>query len=648
MCGITGYLTFEKLPEAHDVVLNRMSAQLARRGPDSHGWWADEAAGLGFGHRRLAIVDLSSEGHQPMHSASGRFVITFNGEIYNFKTLRQELENAGQRFRGHSDTEVMLAAFEQWEVEAAVKRLVGMFAFGLWDRQARALYLCRDRLGEKPLYYGWCGKSFLFGSTLNALRAHPHWQGEVDRDALALFLRHDYIPAPYSIYRGLHKLPPGTLLKLTYAQAEQRQTPPPTAYWSARQAAEQGAANPLRCSAAEAVEQLDQLLRASVAGQMIADVPLGAFLSGGIDSSTIVALMQAQSTQPVKTFTIGFNEPGFNEAEFAKEVAQHLGTEHTELYLPPAAALDVIPQMPAMYDEPFADSSQIPTYLVAQLARQHVTVSLSGDAGDELFCGYPRYLKAQAAYERVARVPAALKKTAASGLALMEDFAELATGDAPAGWLAKLKFHAGEWEQKLAAERSELLYHHLESRWEEPAAVALHAREPLTALTDETRTAQLPTYLERLMYLDAISYLPDDILVKVDRATMAVSLESRVPLLDHRVVEFAWRVPLSMKLRDGQTKWLLRQVLYRYVPPELIERPKRGFAIPLESWLRGKLRDWAEALLSEKRLREEGFLHAPLVRAKWQEVLTGAQIGWRNAAEQIWTVLMFQEWLRKS
>lgn len=646
MCGITGFWAFDTLSEAHEAVLNRMSGRFAPRGPDSHGWWAEADAGVGFGHRRLAIVDLSSEGHQPMFSANGRFVITFNGEVYNFRALRRELEAAGARFRGHSDTEVMLAAFEAYGIPAAVKRMVGMFAFGLWDRHERALYLCRDRMGEKPLYYGWSGRNFLFGSTLNALRAFPGWQGEIDRDALALFLRHDYIPAPYSIFRGVRKLPPGTLLKLSYADAAQRIPPEPQAYWSAKEAAEQGVANPLQCSPDEAIEQLDQLLRASIADQMLADVPLGAFLSGGVDSSTIVALMQAQSTQPVKTFTIGFREPGYNEAEFAKAVAQHLGTEHTELYLEPAEALALIPRLPEMYDEPFSDSSQLPTYLVAKLARQQVTVSLSGDAGDELFCGYPRYLDAVNVWERVANVPNSIRRVAATGLGVMENVAELGAGQSEL--LAKLKFHAGEWEQQLAAASPELLYHRLVSRWENPAAVVLNGHEPLTALTDQRQWARVPSIPERLMHLDAISYLPDDILVKVDRATMAVSLESRVPLLDHRIVEFAWRVPMSLKLREGKTKWLLRQVLYRYVPQELIERPKSGFAIPVAAWLRGPLRDWAESLLDEKRLREEGYFNPSIVRTKWQEVLTDTQIGWRNAADQVWTVLMFQAWLTKS
>lgn len=642
MCGITGYLNLEPLSESDESVLTRMSTQMTPRGPDSYGWWADAEVGIGFGHRRLAIVDLSSEGHQPMPSASGRFVITFNGEIYNFQLLRRELEAAGQHFRGHSDTEVMLAAFETWGVMPAVRRMVGMFAFGLWDRRDRTLYLGRDRMGEKPLYYGWRGKSFLFGSTLNALRAHPHWQAELDREALMLFLRHDYIPAPHSIYRGVQKLPPGTLLKLTYDGAERRALPEPQAYWSMREAVERGVANPLTCSADEAVEQLDQLLRATIADQMIADVPLGAFLSGGVDSSTIVALMQAQSTQPVKTFTIGFDEPGYNEAEFAKAVATHLGTDHTELYLKPEAALDLIPQLPEMYDEPFADSSQLPTYLVAKLAREHVTVSLSGDAGDELFCGYRRYQSAQRAWQRVARVPTGLKKKAASGLAMVGNLA----GTAP-GKLAKLKFQAGNWEQQFAAASPELLYRHLESRWDAPESVVLNGREPQTALNDARQWARGLSFTEQMMYLDAVTYLPDDILAKVDRATMAVSLESRVPLLDYRLVEFAWRVPLSLKVRDSQTKWLLRQVLYRYVPPELIERPKRGFAIPVAAWLRGPLRDWAEDLLDEQRLRQEGFLNAAVVRAKWQEVLADARIGWRDASEQIWTVLMFQAWLAK-
>jgi asparagine synthase (glutamine-hydrolysing) len=644
MCGISGYLAPDKLPDDPSMVLDRMNRTLTHRGPDDTGCWWDERTGIGFGHCRLSIVDLSQEGHQPMHSASGRYVTTFNGEIYNFTALRQELERLDHRFRGHSDTEVMLAAFDQWGVEAAIKRLVGMFAFALWDRQEEVLYLVRDRMGEKPLYYGWMGDVFLFGSTLKALQAHPAWRGEINRDALALFMRHNYIPAPYSIYRGVHKLLPGTILKLPLAQTKPRTCPQPVPYWSAREAAEAGIAAPFKGSEAEAVDELDRLLRAAVAGQMVADVPLGAFLSGGIDSSTVVALMQAQSSWPVKTFTIGFEEAAYNEAEYAKAVAQHLGTDHTELYVRPAEALAVIPRLPTIYDEPFADSSQIPTFLVSQLARARVKVSLSGDGGDELFCGYNRYLGARTAWRRIGWMPRAIRQAVSRGVATIA----ATVPDASLNGLEELRQRASnllhEWSKNLASDRPELIYHRLVSHWEDPTSVVTGAREPLTVLTDGDQLATLPGFTERMMYLDQLSYLPDDILVKVDRASMALSLEARVPLLDHRVVEFAWRVPLQMKFRQGQSKWLLRQVLYRYVPPSLIERPKSGFSIPLAEWLRGPLRQWAEVLLDEHRLREEGFFDPQPIREKWAEHLSGRG----NRAYDLWTVLMFQAWLEQA
>lgn len=644
MCGISGYLAPDKLRDDPRIVLDRMNRTLTHRGPDDMGSWWDEETGIGFGHCRLSIVDLSQEGHQPMHSASGRYVITFNGEIYNFTALRQELARLDHRFRGHSDTEVMLAAFDQWGVEAVIKRLVGMFAFALWDRREQVLYLVRDRMGEKPLYYGWMGGVFLFGSTLKALQAHPAWQGEIDRDALALFMRHNYIPAPHSIYRGIYKLLPGTILKLPLAQAKRRACPNPLPYWSAREVAEAGITSPFTGSEAEAIDELDRLLRAAVAGQMVADVPLGAFLSGGIDSSTVVALMQAQSTQPVKTFTIGFEEAAYNEAEYAKAVAQHLGTDHTEFYVKPAEAMAVIARLPAIYDEPFADSSQIPTFLVSQLARTQVKVSLSGDGGDELFCGYNRYLGARTAWRRIGWMPQAIKQAISRGIAAIA----AAVPDASLNGLEELRQRARnllhEWAKNLASDRPELIYHRLVSHWEDPTSVVRDAREPLTVLTDGDRLAALPDFTERMMYLDQVSYLPDDILVKVDRASMAVSLEARVPLLDHRVVEFAWRVPLQMKLRQGQSKWLLRQLLYRYVPPSLIERPKSGFSIPLAEWLREPLREWAEALLDERRLREEGFFHPQPIREKWAEHLSGHS----NHAYDLWTVLVFQAWLEQA
>ncbi|HEX4948751.1 MAG TPA: asparagine synthase (glutamine-hydrolyzing) [Blastocatellia bacterium] len=646
MCGISG--AFQIKPEVMDWpgVLSQMSSSLTHRGPDDGGLWFDAEVGIGLSQRRLSVVDLSPEGHQPMISADGRYVVVFNGEIYNFGALRHELEPQGHRFRGHSDTEVMLAAICEWGLEAAVKRFVGMFAFALWDQQERALHLVRDRIGEKPLYYGWAGSAFLFGSELKALRAHPAWRGEIDRGALALFVRHSYVPTPYSIYEGISKLIPGTIFSLTPSHP----TGKLTTYWSARQAAEAGIQNPLLGSETDVLAQLEDLLLATIAGQMIADVPLGAFLSGGIDSSLVVALMQAQSTSPVKTFTIGFHEADFNEAEFAKAVAQHLGTSHTELYVTPTDALNVIPRLPTLYDEPFADASQVPTFLVSELTRRSVTVSLSGDGGDELFGGYNRYFWGQNIWNKVGWMPRELRKIAAAGI----------TTIAPASWDAafqgldpvlpsKLKQRTpGDKMHKLAevlaVDHPEVMYRRLVSSWKVPTDIVLHSQEPETILTDKNQWANLPNFMQRMMYLDLMTYLPDDILVKVDRAAMGVSLETRVPYLDHRVVEFAWRIPLALKIREGKGKWLLRQLLYKYVPPSLIERPKTGFGIPIVDWLRGPLREWAEALVHEARLQQEGFFEPTEIRTKWKEHLTGQ----RNWQYYLWPILMFQAWLSEN
>lgn len=632
MCGICGVWSRDDSHAVTVATLQRMTDTITHRGPDDSGYWTDPA-GIGFGHRRLSIIDLSSAGHQPMHSADERFVISFNGEIYNFPALRRELENLGHHFRGSSDTEVMLAAFGQWGVEAALKRMVGMFAFALWDKAERVLYLARDRMGEKPLYYGWSGRSFLFGSSLRPLQQHPDWRGAIDRGALALLMRHNFIPAPWTIWRGVRKLPPGTLVRLPESQAQPGFYPEPIAYWSARGAAEKGSAAPFKGSDAEAIAEFDRLLREVIAGQMISDVPLGAFLSGGVDSSTVVALMQAQSAQPVKTFTIGFHEKKYNEAEYARAVAAHLGTDHTELYVTPEEAMAVIPRLPEIYDEPFADSSQIPTFLVSQLARQKVTVSLSGDGGDELFCGYNRYEGATNAWNRIGWLPAPVRQAGAPLLKMIG-------GVSGNGLGAKL----GEMAKNLSVSHPELMYHRLVSHWESTAALVPGVSELPTALTDQRQWAQLPDFTQSMMYLDLVTYLPDDILVKVDRASMGVSLESRVPLLDHRVVEFAWRLPHTMKVRNGQRKWILRQTLYRYVPPELIERPKTGFGIPISEWLRGPLRDWAEALLDEKKLREAGLLSPQPVHDRWREHLARQ----RDWSYSLWTVLMFQAWLERN
>ncbi|MCC2958538.1 asparagine synthase (glutamine-hydrolyzing) [Massilia sp. IC2-477] len=650
MCGFTGFLGASPFQEdgASRAVLGRMTDSIRHRGPDDAGYWLDVGHGIALGHRRLAIIDLSPAGHQPMPSSSGRYVIAFNGEIYNHVTLRDELAGAGAApaWRGRSDTETLLAGFDAWGIAATVERAVGMFAFAVWDRYSATLTLGRDRIGEKPLYYGWQGRGrdavFVFGSELKALRAHPAFEHVVDRGALSLQLRHSYVPAPYSIYRGIAKLTPGCLLTVSSRDRAPRVNP----YWSRERRMAAAAANPFSGSPQEAVTQLETLLKGAVKAQMIADVPLGAFLSGGVDSSTVVALMQAQSARPVKTFSIGFQEAGYNEAEYAKAVAQHLGTEHTELYVTAEQGRAVIPRLPSLYDEPFSDSSQMPTFLVSQLARQHVTVSLSGDAGDELFCGYSRYQFAASLWNTITAGPLPLRRLAANGITRVsvDSWNRMAKLLAPA-MPRRLRFpntgdklHKGA--QVLGCASLDALYLGLVSHWDDPAALVIGGIEPPTVLRSETPALAAFHGVPRMMALDLLTYLPDDILVKVDRAAMAVALETRIPFLDHRVVEFAWSLPQSMKLRDGASKWALRQVLYRHVPPSLIERPKMGFGVPIGDWLRGPLRDWSESLLSESRLRAEGFFHPLEIRRKWDEHLAGK----RNWQYHLWDVLMFQAW----
>jgi asparagine synthase (glutamine-hydrolysing) len=643
VCGIAGVL--KEKPDRAVVI--RMTRALAHRGPDDEGIWVDAEAGIAFGHRRLSIVDLSPAGHQPMHSASGRFVITLNGEIYNYEDLRRELAAQGRRvdWRGHSDTEVLLACFDAWGIAATLKRASGMFAFAAWDKQERTLTLARDRLGEKPLYYGrqhGPESPFLFASELKALRQHPDFDAEIDREALGLFTRYLDVPAPLSIYRGIRKLPAGTMLTVRRGAGE----PVIDEYWSGAAVARSGVSDPTRLDGEAATDALEQVLDRAVGRQMMADVPLGAFLSGGVDSSTVVAIMQKLSPRPVRTFTVGFHEEAYNEAEHAKAVARHLGTEHTELYVTPTEAMDVIPRLPAMYDEPFADSSQIPTYLISALARQQVTVALSGDGGDELFGGYDRYLITAGWWDRIAGIPLPLRAAAARALTMVPARAWTSIGEAAGGLLPRTvrlkrlgdKIHKGA--TMLCSETLDELYDDLLSLWRDPGEFVIGAAPGGNQALNDNAALHGLNGVERMMAQDMLGYLTNDILVKVDRAAMAVSLETRVPLLDPEVVQFAWRLPLNLKIRGGTTKWLLRQVLYRHVPASLIDRPKMGFGVPLDSWMRGPLRDWAEALLDERRLREEGFFHPQVIRQAWAEHLRG-----QNNQYKLWTILMFQAWL---
>ncbi len=643
MCGFCGVIEPGAAAEpALRQALERMNQTLLHRGPDDGGLWLDAAAGVGLGHRRLAILDLSPLGHQPMASPDGRYVLAYNGEIYNYQALRRAIGD-DYPWRGHSDTEVLLAWLSRRGTAATLTECNGMFAFALWDRQARRLTLARDRLGEKPLYYGYNRGRFLFGSELKAITAHPGWQGELDRDALAAYLRLSYVPAPHCIYRGIRKLAPGTYATLTPGQEE----PTLHTYWSARAAAEQGLAAPFQGPEAEAVGALERLLMDAVGLRMRADVPLGAFLSGGIDSSTVVALMQAQSQRPVRTFTIGFHEAGFNEAEDARRVAAHLGTDHTELYVTAQDGLATIPSLARLWDEPFADPSQIPTLLVSEMARRAVTVCLSGDGGDELFGGYSRYLWTRDTWRRIGWVPLALRRAAAAAVTgigtgtwdrLLAPFARFLPGPLA---IANPGDRVHKAIDILTGDSPESLYLRMVSHWKDPAALVIGATEPSSVLTDPARRARTPSITESMMYMDSVLYLPDDILVKLDRASMGVSLESRVPLLDHRVYEFAWSLPLAWKVRGRRGKLPLRRILARHVPPALFERPKMGFGVPLAHWLRGPLRDWAEDLLAAERLTRDGILRPAPIRVRWAEHLAGR----RDWSYYLWDLLMFQAWL---
>jgi len=696
MCGIAGFFspTLTRSQDHLSQTVRLMAFAIRHRGPDDAGAWVDTSAGLALGHARLAILDLSAAGHQPMVGASDRYVIAFNGEIYNHLALRTELEESGSAtlsvdetesrlagsgqthpgvlatgarpaWRGHSDTETLLAAIERWGLEQTLQKCVGMFALALWDRDLRHLTLARDRFGEKPLYYGWIGdvagqggnvarqgsglaqsRTFVFGSELKALRAHPSFKNSISRPALAQYLRFTHVPAPLSIYEGIFKLPPGTSLRV---DAEFAHNPPeqamdaPIPYWTLADVVQRGSGEQIT-DEVEAIDALHHRLSEAVRLQSISDVPLGAFLSGGVDSSTIVALMQAQSSRPIQTFTVGFEEAGFDESPYAAAVAKHLGTDHHALLVTARETLDVIPQLPQMYDEPFADSSQIPTHLVCKAARQNVTVALSGDAGDELFGGYNRYSWGSRIWNKVGWIPPEQRQwlgAAVQGISV-------SAWDSVGRFVGKDRL--GDRAHKLAsrllsAKNLDDVYWSLVTEWPggDSMVKGLSKNESLDEMT--VRRSEPPSGLkdvaERMMFRDALTYLPDDILCKVDRAAMSVSLETRVPFLDHRIAELAWRLPLDMKIRGGETKWLLRQVLYQYVPRPLIERPKAGFGIPVGQWLRGPLREWAEALLDDARIRREGFFNPDPIRKAWGEHLSGQ----RDWTPRLWTVLMFQAWL---
>ena len=640
MCGITGFVNFQEAPKGALLAqAAAMADTLLHRGPDAGACWADPNAGFATGHRRLSIVELSEAGAQPMVSQSGRFVISYNGEVYNAAEIRPDLEAKGYVFRGHSDTEVILEACAEWGVQATVPRLIGMFAFALWDRQTHKLWLVRDRLGIKPLYWGRFGKLFLFGSELKALRAHPGWPVEIDRDAITAFVRFNYIPAPHSIYRNVYKLPPGAILEIDpHGDARIDY------YWSLDDVIERARRNPFNGSDADAEEALASLLGDAVERRMIADVPLGAFLSGGIDFSTVVALMQSKSARPVRTFSIGFEEEEYNEAHYAKAVANHLGTDHTELYVTHDEARDVIPRLTEIWDEPFANSSQIPTYLISALTRRHVTVALSGDGGDELFCGYNRYFHALSIRPYLSTLPEPLRRSAASVIRKLPPSAwNRAHRVVPARWRYP---NFGEKMHKLAdimLQDEDATYLQLLSQFHQPSDIVNGGTEPPTIIASDKARRLMPNYVERMQYLDTVTYLPDDILTKVDRASMAVALEARVPIIDHRVVELAWRFPSRMRFRDGKSKWILRQVLRRFVPDSLIDRPKMGFGVPVDHWLRGPLRDWAEDLLSESALTREDLFNPGLIRARWNSHLEGRE----NWQYSLWTIIMVQDWLAR-
>ena len=650
MCGLTGFIGGNKSYNILDSspIINSMLSKIHHRGPDDHGTWSDSNNRVILGHKRLSIIDTSIAGHQPMHSHSKRYVIIFNGEIYNQAELKTKLnnDNKAPNWSGTSDTEILLACFDVWGVKKTISNCVGMFSIALWDREYKKLNLIVDRVGEKPLYYGWQGsgksRTFLFGSELKALKEHPAFEKDINRDSISLLMRHSYIPQPNSIWKGIHKLEPGNILTISLNNTE----PKLLKYWSANEAIKTSKLNKKHISKEEAVSQFDILLKNIISKQMLADVPVGAFLSGGVDSSTIAAHMQAQSTSKIKTFTIGFNEDKQNEAEYARKIANYLGTDHTELILSATDAKNIIPMIPTIYDEPFADSSQIPTYLVSKLARDDVKVALTGDGADEILCGYNRYQVSKKLWGKFNEIPYSLRKI---GGQVIQNI--------PSSILNSIhKFYPGgnksnnfsdrvyKGARLLKAKNIDQFYRDFISYWDDPESLIIKSKEPTTILNGNLENIENMTDIERMMYLDLLSYLPGDILTKVDRASMANSLETRLPFLDHRLIEFAWSLPNEYKYDKGQTKLILKEVLNKYVPKKLYDRPKQGFGIPINEWLRGSLRDWGEDLLSEQKLENQGFFDAKKIRKKWLE----HQSGKSNWQHQIWNVLMFQSWLQEN
>ena len=646
MCGIAGFYPLKQDCNNQEAcaIARAMAHKLTHRGPDSGDIWQNSDNGLTFIHRRLAIIDLSDDGAQPMASPSGRYIVTFNGEIYNYREMRQELENYNIQFRGSSDTEVMLAGFDQWGIEKTVEKLNGMFAFGLYDRKDNVLHFARDRFGKKPLYVGWAGQSLVFASELKAFHAQPDFEKKINQDALAIYMKYGYVHAPYSIFENIWQLLPASMLSLSLGniKASENLATQMKSYWSLKDVAQNGLNNQITKTAEEITGEFESKLEHTVAQRMISDVPLGAFLSGGIDSSTIVALMQKQSSVPVKTFTIGFEQEGFNEAEYAKQIANHLGTDHQEFYVSDQDALDVIPRLSQIYDEPFADQSQIPTYLISKMAREHATVVLTGDGGDEILAGYNRHTKIPPLWNKVAGLPHPIRRAFCQILnCAPEKFYGLLKSNNP-HFGAQVKRALG----LLGLKDTNEIYDVLVSGWQEGDKAVLNGKMPFIPLHDKEQFPENMSFLDEMIFGDTLSYRSNDLMVKTDRATMAASIEARAPLMDYKLAEYAWRLPIDMKVRNGQGKWLLRQVLKKHIPEELYERPKMGFNVPLNQWLHGSLNDWAHELLDTHKLKNQGLFDVDMIRGAWNDFENNSKTcdGIQTSRKDLWTILMFQSW----